>query len=335
MRSWLGRRASLGLALVAGAAALKATGPVADSSASGLAQGTSYEAGVRAHNSLPDPTLVRREAPSAAALAARQPPSSLLEGQQTQNRLSPPGMAFPDPQAQTQAPGYEPMVVTSNFTNGTLPTNLSSYFGPPGPTGHTGREGDPGDPGGIGFQGQDGILKRGDPGQTGFAGKHGKPGPPGEKGMKGPMGPRGHTWDTDRQFKEMLSLTRDFIRRTDTMTQVHDQAATMMLNQISEMEKSLGMYEQEGSMSGEMLATLQKHQDDMYRQTDELKKKIKEVTDTASDRSKKAEAEIDEAEELQDELKPRTKKSDAVRRLTLFGGVSVGAAFVASVALLL
>jgi len=138
-----------------------------------------------------------------------------------------------------------------------LKDNITGYNGPPGKDGFPGSPGIRGVPGDPGIRGHEGMLLTGERGLTGPRGHHGFQGELGPRGPPGPPGKPGPAWDAPRQFKEMLAMTRDMIRRTDTITQTHDESSTVLLTQMRMLEKQLNMDVQELESDEASLSALQ------------------------------------------------------------------------------
>jgi len=288
-----------------------------------FSHGVAFEAGVKAHSGLPDAALVRREQPASSAGAAA---GSLLEGVRHETASMAGSRAVPDPETAEEGVISNNSTDTNDTIQSALPANLSSIVGPPGPPGHRGREGNAGPPGIPGPPGVDGNLSIGERGLTGLPGKHGNQGPKGERGAIGPPGPQGPTWDSDRQFKEMLSLTRDYIRRTDTVTQVHDEASTLMLNQMRAMEKQLVMFEEDADKSGSILSQIDDEQNRMKGAVDGYGKKVDGWNSDISKRKVHLKALEDQTIEFSYNRSANTTKSGATSK---FGVSSMGGLLVA------
>eukprot|EP00933_Yihiella_yeosuensis_P081146 TRINITY_DN94696_c0_g1_i1.p1 TRINITY_DN94696_c0_g1~~TRINITY_DN94696_c0_g1_i1.p1 ORF type:complete len:327 (+),score=69.29 TRINITY_DN94696_c0_g1_i1:108-1088(+) len=124
-----------------------------------------------------------------------------------------------------------------------LPKNLSLYKGPQGPKGPRGPQGLVGQSGPRGPPGPAGTTHRGPPGVQGDQGLHGETGEAGPPGPRGPKGPKGDSWDASKQGEDLINLAKDLERKTDTVSQSKDEAASLLIEQMRMLEKQLGMEE--------------------------------------------------------------------------------------------
>lgn len=202
-------------------------------------------------------TVSQATPPATAAMGADAPMQVLLSTHQALQRMTslaqtnrevgpagppgPPGLAAGLPDVAASQTG--PVTV--------LPDDLSKYQGPPGFTGQNGTQGEQGPPGSIGPPGKDGIAMTGPPGSVGEVGSHGAPGTQGAHGPSGPVGEPGEDWDGVREGAEMLSLSKDLLRKVDTVAQSHDESSTLLLMQMRMLEKQIGLDEKDLLLSVE------------------------------------------------------------------------------------
>jgi hypothetical protein len=129
----------------------------------------------------------------------------------------------------------EPKVIVTS----TMPPDLLQYVGPPGPSGKMGAQGPPGPPGYQGPPGEDGGAHVGPQGVQGMLGKIGPPGAQGPPGIQGERGRRGDYYDADTKGSEVLLAIKELLRHSDTMSQSHDQASQMLLEQMKRLEDQM------------------------------------------------------------------------------------------------
>lgn len=144
-----------------------------------------------------------------------------------------------------------------------LPKDLRLYRGPTGPKGPAGPQGYTGPPGPIGPKGPPGGVKRGPAGPPGNQGPHGPPGP---KGPQGPRGPAGPDFDSDKLGDEMIDKAKDLLRQVDTLNQQSDEAAAMLVEEMKEIEKQLGLEDKENWITAEELQQINGLAEDMSKQ---------------------------------------------------------------------
>lgn len=147
-----------------------------------------------------------------------------------------------------------------------LPKDLRLYKGPTGPQGAMGPQGLTGPAGPVGPKGPAGGVKRGPPGPIGNQGPHGPQGPQGPKGPTGPRGPTGPDFDSEKLGDEMIDKAKDLLRQVDTLNQQSDQAAAMLVEEMKEIEKQLGLEDKENWITAEELQQISGLADDMTKQ---------------------------------------------------------------------
>jgi hypothetical protein len=144
-------------------------------------------------------------------------------------------------------------VLGDNGVESTLPPDFMTYRGPKGVTGPEGLQGMPGPHGEPGLPGEDGgehVGPAGPPGEQGGVGGRGQKGPPGKQGKRGPQGA---TFDGHTRANELIGVVKDLARHVDTNLQSHDQASSMLLDQMRTMEKKLDMEDQDAAAAEKQL----------------------------------------------------------------------------------
>ncbi|CAE7206413.1 Col6a4 [Symbiodinium pilosum] len=147
-----------------------------------------------------------------------------------------------------------------------LPADLRLYKGPPGPQGPTGPQGYTGPPGPQGPKGPPGSVHPGPPGPAGDPGPHGPQGERGPKGPPGPRGPAGPAYDGEKKGDEMIDMAKDLLRKVDTLNQQSDEAAAMLVEEMKELERQLGLEEKENFITEDELRQIGELASDMTKQ---------------------------------------------------------------------
>eukprot|EP00439_Symbiodinium_sp_Y106_P068981 s2061_g11.t2 len=145
----------------------------------------------------------------------------------------------------------------------TLP---SSETCPPGPQGPAGPQGFTGPAGPQGPKGPPGSVHPGPPGPSGDPGPHGPQGERGPKGPGGPRGPPGPDYDGEKKGDEMIDMAKDLLRKVDTLNQQSDEAAAMLVDEMKELEKQLGLEEKENWITEDELRQIGELATDMTKQ---------------------------------------------------------------------
>lgn len=122
-----------------------------------------------------------------------------------------------------------------------IPGDLTKMALPQGHAGVPGNQGPPGPPGPLGPPGPNGTTKTGPEGPKGVAGPHGPEGPLGPPGARGMKGVTGDAFPTDVQAGEMLDLGETIIRRLDTSRESSDETATLLTEQIKQLEDKIAL----------------------------------------------------------------------------------------------
>lgn len=147
-----------------------------------------------------------------------------------------------------------------------LPQDLRLYKGPPGPQGPAGPQGFTGPAGPQGPKGPPGSVHPGPPGPAGDPGPHGPQGERGPKGPVGPRGPAGPDYDGEKKGDEMIDMAKDLLRKVDTLNQQSDEAAAMLVDEMKELERQLGLEEKENWITEDELRQIGELATDMTKQ---------------------------------------------------------------------
>lgn len=208
-----------------------------------------------------DPALMRRAAAptSSVTVSAAQatqvvPPLAVMTSARQTQKLIPdadvPSLGEADAGSVAWSSGSEnnknfSVPAADGSPLSTMPPDLYAYQGPPGATGSQGNYGLTGPPGAQGPPGYPGGVHKGPDGPQGEAGVIGVQGETGLPGPQGLTGPPGITFDGKKKADELISSAKDMLRHMDTMSSSHDQASTMLLNQIQNLERDLNMEDQD------------------------------------------------------------------------------------------
>ncbi|CAJ1402276.1 unnamed protein product [Effrenium voratum] len=147
-----------------------------------------------------------------------------------------------------------------------LPKDLRLYRGPPGRKGPTGPQGFTGNQGPAGPKGPPGAMRRGPPGPAGPPGVHGPLGDVGPKGPKGPHGAPGPDFDGEKLGAEMIDMAKELLRKVDSLNQQSDEAAAMLVEEMQEIEKQLGLEDKENWITSDELTQIGALAEDMTKQ---------------------------------------------------------------------
>eukprot|EP00930_Biecheleria_cincta_P047556 TRINITY_DN3298_c0_g1_i2.p1 TRINITY_DN3298_c0_g1~~TRINITY_DN3298_c0_g1_i2.p1 ORF type:complete len:392 (-),score=81.67 TRINITY_DN3298_c0_g1_i2:113-1186(-) len=134
-----------------------------------------------------------------------------------------------------------------------VPLNLATYRGPPGQKGVHGAQGRAGPKGPPGLKGDPGGIHQGPRGPPGPPGIHGPTGPDGPVGPPGPAGMPGIPWDAEKHGEEMIAFAHEILHKVDTLNQQKDEAAAMLIDEMRELDKQLGLEDHDNWMTEEEL----------------------------------------------------------------------------------
>lgn len=188
------------------------------------------------------PPTPMTDAPSEAHRVALEKAASLITGatrllsvQASAGEPGPPGPPGVD------AVSFIPEHPSNWSVASELPGDLTKMALPQGHAGPIGMQGMPGPAGPPGPPGPNGTTKIGPDGPKGVAGPHGPEGPAGPPGPRGMKGVTGDAFPTDLQAGEMLDLGETIIRRLDTSRESSDESATLLLEQIKQLEDKIAL----------------------------------------------------------------------------------------------
>jgi hypothetical protein len=119
------------------------------------------------------------------------------------------------------------------------PKDLTKLLLPGGLQGIPGKQGSSGPLGAVGLQGENGTTLKGPPGPPGIQGPHGPDGDKGLEGLQGKQGKRGKTFPAHLQAAEMVDLGEGLIRKLDTSRESADESATLLMEQIKQLEEKI------------------------------------------------------------------------------------------------
>eukprot|EP00930_Biecheleria_cincta_P047555 TRINITY_DN3298_c0_g1_i1.p1 TRINITY_DN3298_c0_g1~~TRINITY_DN3298_c0_g1_i1.p1 ORF type:complete len:400 (-),score=83.69 TRINITY_DN3298_c0_g1_i1:102-1190(-) len=245
-----------------------------------------------------DVSLVRREASKAdgtvlAEAAERQ--------EENENNSSP--SPCPPPQG-VQGEDAQLNFVPSEWKGPrvSVPVNLETYRGPPGQKGVHGAQGRAGPKGPPGLKGDPGGIHTGPRGAPGPPGVHGPTGQEGPVGPPGPVGMPGPPWDGEKQGDEMIAFAHEILHKIDTLNQQKDEAAAMLIDEMMELDKQLGLEDHDNWMTDDELERIKSMSVSMDAQLDEFHDHLEHTRDVLlqkAEMQKALQAEIDEAREKQ------------------------------------
>eukprot|EP00931_Biecheleriopsis_adriatica_P036502 TRINITY_DN21022_c0_g1_i2.p1 TRINITY_DN21022_c0_g1~~TRINITY_DN21022_c0_g1_i2.p1 ORF type:complete len:346 (-),score=67.20 TRINITY_DN21022_c0_g1_i2:180-1217(-) len=247
----------------------------------------SVEMAVDAHGG--GDAMLRREASKETA-ASGQALSSSREGHESEWNSGPVGNAGPP-----GPPAQLPLSMKDwKGPRVNLPKDLKLYRGPVGLVGTQGRQGDIGPQGPPGPKGEPGSVHKGPAGLPGVPGKRGAPGEVGAKGPPGPRGMPGPDFDGEKQGDEMINSAKELLHKVDTLTQQSDEAASMLLEEMKDIDNQLGLEDAEdaqaegelvqiGNLAGDMTTQLNTHSRNLVHAQHALHNKLVQERHVAHD----------------------------------------------------
>lgn len=247
-----------------------------------------------------DASLIRREA-SQDASAVLAEASEQQEKKQNGSSASP----CPPPRG-VQGEDAQLNFVPSEWTGPRMkvPVNLETYRGPPGQKGMHGSQGRAGFEGPPGLKGDPGGIHVGPRGPAGPPGVHGPTGPEGPLGPSGPSGMLGIPWDGEKQGEEMIAFAHEILHKVDTLNQQKDEAAAMLIDEMRELDKQLGLEDHDNWMTQDELQQingLSKDMDVNLANWEQHLEHSKEVLLQKAEQQKALQGEIDETKAMQRE----------------------------------
>lgn len=213
-----------------------------------------------------DASLVRREASKDEGTVLAE----AAEGKEENQNISSPSPC-PPPRG-VQGEDAQLNFVPSEWTGPrmSVPVNLQTYRGPPGQPGMHGAQGRAGPKGPRGLKGDPGGIHVGPRGAPGPPGVHGLTGPEGLAGPLGPAGMPGPAWDGEKQGEEMIAYAHEILHKIDTLNQQKDEAAAMLIDEMMELDKQLGLEDHDNWMTDDELKQINGLSIDMDDQLDDF-----------------------------------------------------------------